>query len=389
MLLPRSLPVRPVRPRAALAALALALATAAPAAQEKPSRPDHVSYQNKRGELTSATGHVVQDSLDGVKLQIGSETREIDALAVQRIVFGQTPPAFHDGEAYFDRADYQNAAASYRLAAADPVARAPVQAEARLRAARAEILQGAREPAAYARAREEAERYLLDFPTGRGVPEARGLEARAARLSGEAADAAERYRSLYRELEKGSRGYPPAACLEAGIDAAEAFLAARQVDEARQVYSAVEAGLPRTLATLPEGDPARARLEAVQAAARLGDGYCQLASGSVPAAKTFFEGQLQQAASPAMRFGARLGLAQAQLAEGATRQAQLSFAEVSALDTTDRDRVALALVGLAECALKLGDKNARPQAQKWVEAVQEQYGDTPAALKAQELAKLL
>lgn len=385
-------PKSPQRQRAAsplliAVAAALALAPALAAQDERPARPDHVAFV-RRGNAVSLTGRVTQDSLDGVKVKVGSEERTIDALSVSRIQFGETPPAFHDGEAYLERGDYANAAASFRLAAADPIARPPVQAAARLRAAKSELLLGATEPEAYARAREESERYLLDFPTGRGVPEARTLEARAARLSGAAAEAAEGYLSLYRELAAGSVGYPPALCYQAGVDAAEAFLAAGKIDEARSTYNDIEASVPRTLAALPEGDAARAELAAVQAAARLGDGYCQLASGSVGAAKTFFEGQLRDAETPAMRFGARLGMAQALFDEGSKREAQLAFAEVSALDHTDRDRVALAMVGLAECALALGDKDARSQAQRWVEAVQERYGDTPAVLKAQELAKL-
>ena len=218
----------------------------------------------------------------------------------------------------------------------------------------------------------------------------RALEGRAALLGGDHAAAAEVYRGVFKELESGTTGYTPEISLDAGIEAAEAFLAAGQVDDARQIFSAVEVAVPNALAALDEDDPARQVLASVQAQARLGDGFCQLASGSVGAAKTFFEGQLRDADdNAALRFGARLGYAEALLAEGSHREARVEFAQVSALDFTDRDRVARALVGLAECAVAIDDTNARSRAKEWVRTVQEHYGDTPAVSKAQELAKLL
>jgi TolA-binding protein len=74
------------------------------------------------------------------------------------------------------------------------------------------------------------------------------------------------------------------------------------------------------------------------------------------------------------------------LAEGNARAAQLEFAQVSALDHTNEQRAARALLGLAESALALGAKN---DAKTWLEALQAQHGDTPAVLKAQELQKTL
>ena len=122
--------------------------------------------------------------------------------------------------------------------------------------------------------------------------------------------------------------------------------------------------------------------------ARLGEGFCLLAKGSTSQARTFFQGQLTNASkSSSQRFGARLGLAQALFADGRFREAQIEFAQVSAIDHTDRDRVARALVGLAECSQQLSDSTGRQQAKSWLQTVKDQYGDTPSALRAQELLK--
>ena len=90
-----------------------------------------------------------------------------------------------------------------------------------------------------------------------------------------------------------------------------------------------------------------------------------------------------------LRHGARLGLAEALLAEGKVREAQIQFAQVSAIDHTDRDRVARALVGLAQCSLKLSDKNANQKAKRSLETVRDHYGDTPSVLQAQVLLQTL
>ncbi|MEQ1894718.1 MAG: hypothetical protein ABL998_19420, partial [Planctomycetota bacterium] len=138
---------------------------------------------------------------------------------------------------------------------------------------------------------------------------------------------------------------------------------------------------------LADNDPLRPLFTSIQSEARLGEGYCLLASGSLSQAKTFFQGQISAAEKQAARrFGARLGLGEALLAEGSARAAQLEFAQVSAIDHTDQDRTARALVGLAESALAL---NAKNDAKLWLEAVRSQHGDTPAALRAQELLQKL
>ena len=151
----------------------------------------------------------------------------------------------------------------------------------------------------------------------------------------------------------------------------------------------MEAALPNILAQLDAESLDRPALLGIQSMSRLGEGSVLLANKKASQAKTFFEGQIRNADinNPNLVFGAHLGLGEALLAEGNHREAQLEFAFVSALDHVNRDRVARALVGMAECADKLKDSTGKADAKTWLEDVRDHYGDTPSVLQAVEMLK--
>jgi TolA-binding protein len=369
-----------------------ALLGAGAAHAQQAARTDQVLWRNARGQLNTLNGTVKENTLTQVVIASGSSERKISTLDVERVEFGDVPPSFADGLAYLEHADFENAAAKFSLAASDAAARAVVRARARLEAARAWLRRGAVDPLAFESARKECELFLSEHADNRELPEARLLLGRALRLSGDAPRAAETYAALYREASgaQPTPGYPPAISFQAGLFAAEAYLAGNDAAHARETYLGLDAALTTALAALDEKDPRRATLLAIQSEARLGEGFCLLASGSVSQAKTFFQGQLSGASGSATRrFGAQLGLGEALLAEGNAAAARLELALVSAIDFTDKDRVARALVGLAQCATKLNYSSARNDARLWLETVRTQYGDTPAVLRAQELLKTL
>lgn len=391
----RSMPVSTLLRRSrvglhvALLAVAAALGSRPAAAPlQGPSRPDHVLWRNARGQTTTIVGTVTECSLTQVVVDTARSERKLDAGDVERVVYGDVPPTYAEGQTYLDRRDWPNAAAKFSLAATDGAARPVVRAAARLAAARAWLSSGASDPAAFASARSECEKFLSENPQNRDVPRVRLLLGRAQRLAGDASAAADTLGQLFAEAGAGTKGYPPSITFQAGLDAAEAHLAAGATDRARALFADLDGKINGALANLSEGDPQRAVLADLQADARLGEGFWLLASGSVSQAKTFFQGQLNGTdVSAARRFGAQLGLAEALLAEGDARGASLAFAEVSAIDYTDRDRVARALVGLVRCARKLGGPQDLKDAERWLATVKEQYGDTPAVLEAQSLDK--
>ncbi len=372
----------------ALAWPARALFPSAPQAAP-PAPPDRVLWRNARGQVNTLTGKVTANSLTEVVIETGSSQRKLAALEVERVVFGDAPQSYHDAEAYLARGDLENAAAKFSLAASDAAARPLVRARARLGAAQAWLGRGALDAAGFAGARKECEQFLAEHPENRDVPQVKLLLGRARRLSGDAAGAAETYAALYREGTgpQAAAGFPLTLSFRAGLAAADAYLAAGDTAKARELYLGLDGVLAAALAGLETNDPRRAPLTAVQAEARLGEGYCLLAAGSLSQAKTFFQGQLSGAdGSPPRRFGAQLGLGEVLLAEGNSRAAQIEFAQVSAIDHTDRDRVARALVGLARAALVL---SARDDAKLLLDTVRTQYGDTPAVLQATELLQTL
>lgn len=384
---------RTTLPRAVLFTVALCLAGTGPTASlvlAQTARPDRVNWVNPRGRITTDTGTITKNSLDKVVIDLGRNEKSIDSKKVRSVAFGAVPPSFNEGVAYFDRRSFENAAKAFQVAAGDGSAREFVKARARLSAAEAYLLHGATDPAAFALARAELETFIEDHKDNRELPTARRLLGRAQRLAGEAAVAAATYEELYREASAGTEGYPLKTCLYGGLGAAEAYIAAGNPDKARKIYLDLESAAISGLADLDERSPDRRDFVLLLNEARLGEGFCLLARASISQARTFFNGRLSGANGNApLRHGARLGLAEALLAEGRVREAQIEFAQVSAIDHTDRDRVARALVGLAQCSLKLSDKGAHASAKRSLETVRDRYGDTPSVLRAQELLQTL
>lgn len=361
------------------------------------TKPDQVLARNRRtGSVSPISGVVEENSLKRVVVRTtGDKKRDVDSELVVRVVYGNVPPAYREASMYFDRGEFTTAAAKYKLAAGDASGRAVVQASARLRAAEALMKSASLDVAAFEQAAAQAATFLADHPTNREVPVARSLQARASLLAGEPVEAADLYRLLFREAENDApnEGYSWTLCMSSGLHAAEAFIEARDAEKARETYAALDSALTRILGTLPTDDAARAQLLSIQAASRLGEGWALLAGGGVSQARTFFRGQLSQAedpgAPPELRFGTLLGLAESMLADGEPREASLRFAMVSALDHTSRDRAARALVGLAACAVKSSDADARTDAKRSLQIVIDHYGDTPAARRAQEMSQTL
>jgi hypothetical protein len=383
--------VRSAAARLALASTlalgALAAASATPDAQA--AKPDQVLWRNQKGAVNTVVGTVSENSLAQVVVDTGQAQRKLDALAVERVDFGDVPQAYADALTYLARNDAENAAAKFTLAAGDETARPVVRARARLAAAEAWLRRSAQDRAALESATRECELFLSEHPENRDVPRARLLLGKVQRLAGDPAKAAETCEALYKEASGATAtpGYPQSISFQAGLLAADAHLAQKDAAKARELYLGLDAALGTALASLAEDAPLRATYGELQAEARLGEGFCLIAAGSLGQAKTFFQGQLSGAdGNPVRRFGAHLGLGEVLLAEGDARAAQLEFAQVSALDHTNEQRIGRALLGLAESAVALGAKN---EAKVWLEALQAQHGDTPAVLKAQELQKTL
>ncbi|MCZ6597928.1 MAG: hypothetical protein O7B99_09840 [Planctomycetota bacterium] len=357
-------------------------------------RSDQVTGRTRKtANPMTVSGKITENSLTKVEIETDSGPRSFDSALVERVVFGDVPPAYVEGQRYFDRGDYENSAAKYRLAAGDASARDVVKASARLLAAEALMSQGAMDSGACTRSAAEAGLFLADHPTNREVPRARMIQARATHLSGDPASAAELYRALFREAEgeTPTTGYSVYGCSLAGLRGMHAYLASGDVQRSKELNNALDNTLVRVLGNMEEDDKKRNLVLAIQSEARLGEGWRLLAEGRASQARSFFSGQLANVpntnggpGSPALRDAARLGLAQAHLAGGQVRKAQITFAIVSAVGYASRDHWAEAQVGLADCVLRLNDPDARGQARTWLENVINVYGDTPAVLAARE-----
>jgi len=351
-------------------------------------RPDQVFVRDSKGTVRQFTGTVLENTLTKLVLQREGKDVSYDGDKVDRIVWGQVSIGYRDGQAFFDRGDYENAAAKYTLAAVeDP--REVIKAAARKRAGESYMNLGAADPTRYGDALEEFSKFLTDYATDRAVPEVRLLQARCTLLRGEPGDAASAG-ALYRGIfEEGSGatvtpGYDQDACLEAGLASANALIEAGETSPAQEVLGVLSGAIRSKLVSLEDGTPEKRHLEALAGEAQLGTGFVKLAGGDARQAETFFQAQLQHAegAPASVAFGARLGLGEALMAQSKLREASM---DVAAIDYTGRDRTARALLRLGECLAKLGDVDGKAQSELRWTTVLRSFGDTPSAAKARQL----
>lgn len=357
-------------------------------------RPDRVYVKNKRdGSVSAVSGVVKRYELGKVTVAVAAKENSYDALQIQSVEWGEAPPSFHDGHVYAERGAWADAAKSFRVAAGDASARDVVKAAAKHHLAEALLMGGAEDPTRFTEAAKEAQEYLAAFATSLEVPKVRMLHARALWLSGKPAEAGAAYRAIHAELkgDTPTEGYDKLLCLQAGIQAGRALLEAKDTLGAREVFTSLEGQAGPLVAGAAADDPTKPHLQAIADEATLGSGYVDLAAGQSKQALTFFTARFNQLRgdTPASaRFAILLGYGEALLAEGKAREAALQLAKVVGLDS-DRDRALRASVKLAEAYTKLPDADARTQACSRVKDVLSTGGDSPASVRARQLAKEL
>lgn len=376
----------------ALSLLASLLVSAPASAAGEGGRPDQVYVKSKRdGSVAMVTGVVQRFELGKVTVAVGSKENNYDALQIQSVEWGDVPPSFREGHVYAARGAWADAVKSFRVAAGDASARDVVKAAAKRQLAEALIKSGSEDAARFTEAATEAQGYLASFAQNVDVPAVRMLHARALWLSGKPAEAGAAYRGVHGEFKADATtaGYDPLVCLQAGTFAARALLDAKDTLGAREVYAALEGQVGPLLAAAGD-NPQKPALQAIADEAALGQGFVDLAGGQAKQALGFFQsrvGALKPDSTPSARFAAQLGLGEALLAENKPREASLMLAKVVGLDCGDRDRALRATVKLAEACSKLPDADARAQACARIKDVLKNGGDSPASVRARQLAK--
>lgn len=390
---------RPARQSRARRLQALTLAVLGLATQslgQDSLSPDQVFRTSPRtGRVEIITGVVSENSLGKVRVDRASgDQDQYTADEIVEIVWNSAPSTYKDGNVFLERRDYEAAVAMFKSAASDSDAREVVQAAARHSVARALLLAGGQDANRYAECIEECDRFLADYSDNRDLPQVRWLKARALRLDGKGAEAAQAFKALYEEgaNDPATEGYDREFCLRAGLDAAEAFLSQGDTLGARELYATLQNSLQGLIAGMDTVEfPAEiARLEGAREVAALGEGFCLLVDGQTDQAMSFFEGKASNpsdTSNGSARGGALLGLGEALLEKGRHRQAQIEFAKVTTVDYSNRDHRARALLGLARASMKLGDPSSAEETKRYLSSIMTQYTDTPASQAARELLK--
>lgn len=375
---------------------AVVLASAVPAASAAPQdggRPDQVFRVSSRGKVSKVLGVVTTNSLTEVTIERGDKENTYDSTEVIRVVWGAVPDSFRDGQVFTQRNDWESAVARFRVAAEDSEVREVLRADARLNAAEALYAWGATDRNMFAECIQECDTFLSTYSESRGVPRAEWLKARSTWLSGDPATAAGMFKDLHDKGAGGSPGYDRVMSLEAGLSAAHAYLQSDDTATARTLFTSLEGALNQAVNDMAAEDPALAgKLTRLAGEASVGEGFCMLAGAQVADAIQFFQGKQREGDSDGnsgKRFAATLGLGEAYAANGDLRKSQIELAKVSALEYSNPDRSARALLRLAEVTLQLGGTNATSQARTWINTLTGLYGGTPAAAGAAELLKKL
>lgn len=354
-------------------------------------RADQLFMRDAKGAVSTLSGKIKSASLSEVVIEVEGKERSVPSDRVVRFVLGELPEAYAQGKQLLANGDFENAANSFRLAAADSSASKVAAALAGAQALEAQFKQAVKAGAGFDAVASDAGRYLSAHADSLELPAVRALEARALWQNGEAGEAAKRLAALFGEAQgaKANPGYDLVECYRAGWSSLLAHLEAGNVAEARKLAKALDSGAPGALAELEATDPRRGRLEKLVQLISLGEGFVLLADKNATQAKNFFKGAVgnAEAADLDLQTAALVGLGQSQQAIGEHREARLNFARAYATGADLPDFLAKALLGQAECTLQMAGTGAKEQARRWLTSLANNYGGYPAARRGAELAK--
>ncbi len=362
------------------AAVTTVAATAHPAAQV--AQADKIfSIDKKTGKVKASSGVVTEADMGGIKFtDRADKSSNLKATAVVLIQWGGVPSSFSDAETYAARGEWESAVTNFQSAATDLDARPCVLAAARVRSIESMIEWGASDPARFADAISEADKFLADHGTDWAMPKVRSLKARASWLSGDAAAARDGYKGLFEAGKDGADGYSPIMVAEAALAAGEAALSSPETSTARELFDAAANAFS---AIDSSDDGIRARATAGEEVARMASAKSLLAKGDHGGAASAFESALSGAKTSAGKAAAKLGLGLSLLGKGEVQAAQIELGWVAGLDHTSADRRAAALLGLGQALM--GADGGATLAKASLQRVKAEYGTTPSAAKAIEL----
>lgn len=239
---------------------------------------------------------------------------------------------------------------------------------------------GATEPARFADAIAEADRFLADHADDWSMPKVRALKARASWLSGDPAGARDGYKQLFEAGKAGVDGYAPIVVADAALSAAQAALFTTETSTARELFDQAASAY----GAIDSVDAAvRARAKAGAEIASMAVAESHLAKGDFSSAASSFRSALSSAKTTSGKAAAKLGLGRALLGQGDMHAAQLELGWVAGLDHTSADRRAAALLGLGEALI--ASEGGATLGKSSLQRIKAEYGTTPSAAKAIEL----
>jgi TolA-binding protein len=332
-------------------------------------------------QVTSETYEEVRYRKSGV-----SSEQRLSADRVVRIVYGDAPDAYKQGERFFENYDYENAVSSFKLAM-ESNARDWVKTYARLWIGRSYQAWGAADPGKYKDAISAYEELLKENPKTRFYAEVLFNQAECYSRSGDVSNAVATYERLGKDAYDLKLGVVWEARSKHGK--AQAKLSGGLLDEAERDFRSSETFAVEQ-AGKTEDAGVKAELERLASLDRLSQGSVMISRKKYSQAKDFFNEIIKNTAStPDAMAGAQNGLGECFLAEKQIKDAQMQFAIAKVQYGAVIEEAAKATYFLGVCCEELGDKEpkSKKRAQDYFQEVVDLYGSTSWAKEARKKLK--
>ncbi|MEW6741124.1 MAG: tetratricopeptide repeat protein [Planctomycetota bacterium] len=306
----------------------------------------------------------------------------IEASKVAAIEYDDTPAAYTEAVSALAQGNYENAIATFKLAAQQKTKHDWVKEYAALGTAQALKRWAGTQKSRYADAIAAYKAFTKDYPKSRFYAEAQFDLGECESLSGSLEAAVKTFDTL-REWAFNER-----IGVELEIKAldaiADAYLANAKASEARAAFNRV-GSFATAQAEKAKDDLLKALLRGYAERASLKEGEILLLERKYPEAERFFEKLLNDASlAPDVRAAGLNGIGECQFAQSDYKKAQLSFARARVIYFNEKVQAAKATYFLGKCALALGDRepDGPSRAREYFTEVVERFPNTEWAAKA-------
>ena len=377
-----------------LTTICVAIALTAPTAHAQGAVKD--TLVKRSGERLRAV-EVLELGVETIKFRRAGTESTLPANQLAHVEWTEPPDSFDLGRGALDKGESEAAANFFQEAAAKAVegGRKALELECKFLAGRALAFGMGDDPNRASAAKAALQAYLDAAATGFRVPEARLLQARTLRVSGDAAATEAALKAFEEDGLK--QGWGLGWDARAKLERAQLLLRQNKAAEARTAFQGVRSAVDAAMGSAQGNDATE--LAALKMLAVVSEGETYVREGKLADAKKYFAQLASTSQADPVRAAALAGEAHALVLGTAgkvevkpLREAQQKLAEAILLDTANGDTTAKALFLQGKILTTLGPQheadNFKQRARDYFETVVKYYGTSTWASEARvELTK--